>query len=82
MTKVEGGIWQRKEKQAQQDCALLKVIGELLLCVQWKTLEDLNRKVMWITFFLKIILDFYFWEDETDVLFLILPTEYNLKPWT
>lgn len=33
-------------------------------------------------FFLKIILDFYFWEDETDVLFLILPTEYNLKPWT
>ena len=31
-------------------------------------------------FFLKIILDF--WEDETDVLFSILPTEYNLKPWT
>lgn len=38
----------------------LKVRGELLLCVQWKTLEDLNRKVMWITFFKKIILDFYF----------------------
>lgn len=33
-------------------------------------------------FFFKIILDFYFWEDETDILFLILSTEYNLKPWT
>ena len=46
------------EKQAWQDWVLLKAIGEPLLCVQWKTLEDLNRKVMWITFFLKIILDF------------------------
>ena len=80
MTKEEGGIWRTKEKQARQDCVLLKVMLELLFCVQWKTLEDLNRKVMWITFFLKIILDFYFWEDETDVLFLILPTKYNLKP--
>lgn len=59
------------EKQAWQDWVLLKAIGEPLLCVQWKTLEDLNRKVMWITFFFKDHSGL--WEDETDVLFSFFP---------